>query len=290
MGVPGIAGPQGPAGPAGPAGPRGPAGTFAAFSCDFGEAVTGFDDAGQPVCADPDAPRSESDLAVALELELLGSSRLPPVSVIARCTATLGAPPYAIEVDFGDGTVVSDVLSGEDVPHVYEQAGNFAPACTVLDAVGTQIIANGQDVAVEVDEPVLVSLSSRNLGDRTFEFRANVTAGNAPFTYDWLFGDGTSQTAGGELVLKSYAESGSYTVTVEVTDVNGDTGQFSTGVQARCIDGESLGERSCVVTPPAGFEYCNGGIGARPLICSNGSAVAGACTVPELPVPIGTCP
>jgi len=52
-------------------------------------------------------------------------------------------------------------------------------------------------------------------------FEASVNGGEAPFQYHWDLGDGTSAT--GERVEHTYTDAGTYSVTLTVTDANGQT-------------------------------------------------------------------
>jgi len=118
--------------------------------------------------------------------------------------------------DFGDGTQGS----GPIVSHSYPQAGNYEVKLTVTDKDGAQ----GTDTAaVQVREgnrppAAIISGPTSGLVGEALDFSGVNSADEDGriVRYTWDFGDGT--TGGGINVTHSYSPTGSYTVTLTVTD------------------------------------------------------------------------
>jgi len=117
--------------------------------------------------------------------------------------------------DMDDGTTVSDV---QTVVHTHSGPGTYEVRVTITDTRGGQtystitlvVISNSPPV-VEIDTiPVAVK------GD-TLSFDANVSDEDGDtMTFAWDFGDGDTSTW--EAPKHIYAEPGTYTVTLTVTD------------------------------------------------------------------------
>jgi len=122
--------------------------------------------------------------------------------------------------DFGDGTTGT----GVSVQHAYSQDGSYTVTLTVTDddgatdtAEATKTVLNRSPVAsftesahtVDTDETIYFDASASYDPDGTI------------VSYSWDFGDGN--TATGVTVSHAYADDGSYTVTLTVTDNDGAT-------------------------------------------------------------------
>src|SRR5262249_53307952 len=64
-------------------------------------------------------------------------------------------------------------------------------------------------------------------------FQGSASGGSSPYSYAWNFGDGT--TATGQAVSHTYANDGSYTATLKVTDPTGATASSSAAVTVRDV-------------------------------------------------------
>jgi large repetitive protein len=133
--------------------------------------------------------------------------------------------------NFGDG---SEPITGETVSHKFANNGEYTGILTVTDELGAATI---QEFHVKVDNvaPIITSvlgfLSSTqptnhdgNLQLQTGEtatFQGKATdLGNDTLTYTWNFGDGSTPMIG-ESVNHLYANNGTYTATLTVTDGDG---------------------------------------------------------------------
>lgn len=65
--------------------------------------------------------------------------------------------------------------------------------------------------------------------ETTFDASSSTSPNGAILSYEWAFGDG--ETGTGRNVTHTYAEKGTYQVTLLITDSNGDTGAWSDAVQ-----------------------------------------------------------
>lgn len=120
--------------------------------------------------------------------------------------------------DFGDGTSGSGALT----THQYRTVATFAATLTVTDARGaTATKTTGIVVAVGAPPTTVdFTMSPANPGvNQTIFFNASASraaTGRTLVKYDWDFGKGT--TGSGVTVTKTYAEPGTYTITLKVTD------------------------------------------------------------------------
>lgn len=122
------------------------------------------------------------------------------------------------EWDFGDG----NTTTGTNPSHTYTTGGTFnvqmvavnPNACKTRDTVNLQVIVDTNSIKADFDYSKTDSCTS---------FATNFTNtskyGNNPnnATFQWIFGDGSSFT-GANPTTHTYADSGTYTVTLIMTD------------------------------------------------------------------------
>jgi len=130
--------------------------------------------------------------------------------------------------DFGDSTTGT----GRVVTHVFGAAGTYTVTLTAIDAVGTSSTPVTRSVTVaSTTIPTGVSVTaspSTPIAKQAATFTAVATA--APnhhiVSYQFIWGDGDSNTTSSNVIQHAYSQSGSYMITLTVRD---DLGQSSTG-------------------------------------------------------------
>jgi PKD repeat protein len=134
--------------------------------------------------------------------------------------------------DFGDGTTGG----GVDVTHSYSAAGSYQVTLTVTDDGG---LSDSAAQSVQVDLPgtnlpptAVISGPAGGLVGETLSFSGSGSSDSDGriVSYAWDLGDGITG-GGGITVTHSYSATGSYTVTLAVTDNGGLTGQATHVVQ-----------------------------------------------------------
>jgi len=105
---------------------------------------------------------------------------------------------------------------------------------------------------ISTDPPVTNGTVSVGVGeDVEFDGSASEARGDATIDeYDWDFGDGNDDT--GETVTHSYDETGTYTVTLEVTDSNGATGEATVTVEVTDLSASFTMDPNPVTLDPGG--------------------------------------
>ncbi len=129
-------------------------------------------------------------------------------------TDNVGIESY--EWAFGDGTNAT----GETVTHSYDAAGTYTVTLTVTDAAGYTDTAT-VEVSVD-DEPPVAEAGADQVVQPGVEVTVDAVDSTDNYgvaSYEWAFGDGT--TATGATASHAYADNGTYTVTLTVTDYAG---------------------------------------------------------------------
>ncbi len=161
----------------------------------------------------------EVDTVPTVEFDPASISGYEGMQLQLNFTGTTGNWPATFEWVFGDGTANSTY---RDPLHTYQSNGTYTANLTVRDRNGD---TGTGSLTVTVQNVVPVADFDFN-GDYLFinesmRFFFNGTLGNDPGTYSWDFGDGSSLETG-RYLDKTYSQAGYFTVTMNVTDVDGD--------------------------------------------------------------------
>jgi PKD repeat protein len=134
-------------------------------------------------------------------------------------TVSGGTGTMAENWSFGDGTEAV----GTNVTHAWTRAGTFTATVQCVDALG--VTANAS-VHVTVHPSLAATFASGNISSASpatvgasVTFTSTVSGGTPPYSVVWAFGDGSM--ASGLTVEHGYATTGTFTVTVTLTDAVG---------------------------------------------------------------------
>ncbi|TMC83224.1 MAG: PKD domain-containing protein, partial [Chloroflexi bacterium] len=155
-----------------------------------------------------------SGVALSASANASPTSGVAPLTVGFTGSASGGTAPYTYSWNFGDGSTVS----GQNPSHAYSSGGTFTAKLTVTDGASHTATANAPAVTVTT-VPLTVTAGGNPLaGDapRPVVFSSSVSGGVAPYSYGWVFGDGSSGT--GAAPSHTYSAAGTYTATLTVTD------------------------------------------------------------------------
>ncbi|MHA1681184.1 MAG: PKD domain-containing protein [Promethearchaeota archaeon] len=135
---------------------------------------------------------------------------------------TAGNLPASFNWNFGDGTGNSSL---QDPAHTYSSPGNYTVTVTVTDnddQSSTISYVDYIDVIADIAPFASFLVNSTNIQvDNWVQFTFNGTQGNDPAMFEWDFGDGSANST--EInPTHQYTTPGNYTVTLSVTDNDGD--------------------------------------------------------------------
>ena len=150
----------------------------------------------------------------------------PPLSVALNGKITGGTSPYNTTWNFGDGTPAAYKVN---VTHVFQASGTYSAQLSVVDAKGQTAKASAT-VTVGSTQPLTATISvtpRAGVAPLVPQLSASATGGSAPYTFAWKFGDGS--TGAGANPLHVFSGTGSFGVSVTVTDA---TGKNNTAVAA----------------------------------------------------------
>ncbi len=142
------------------------------------------------------------------------TSGVAPLAVAFTGKASGGSPPYTWDWKFGDGTAHKTV---QNPSHTYQSAGTFQPVLTVTDSAGAQ--SQDKSLSITVSGTLAVVAAGTPLTGNAplaVAFTATGSGGTPPYTYAWDFGDQT--TGSGQTVSHTYAQAGTFHVTLTLTD------------------------------------------------------------------------
>src|SRR5207249_3844614 len=174
-----------------------------------------------------------------------------------------GTQPYSYSWSFGDGSIGT----GSTVADAYSSVGTFTVILTVTDSGSPQQASTSQQSLTVVNPrpPLTASFryspSSPQTG-QTITFTASASGGTPAYVFNWSFGDGSVAT--GNPSLHTYTSSGSYNVTVTVTDANGSVSYSSQAIRVAALPTVSFtyGPMSPETSSPVTFNArTTGGVG-----------------------------
>ncbi len=195
-----------------------------------------------------------------------------------------GTGPYSWFWTFGDGS--TSTLASPS--HAYATPGSYLVSVTVTDAVGSS--TSGSSSLTVVALPTVSPAASPTTTDVGLgvTFASGLAGGVGPFTYAWNFGDATTSTAASP--THAYAASGSYTVSLVVTD---SLGQGTTGTLAVLVNAlPSVAPTATPGTTDVGMtvsfaSFASGGTGALTYAWEFGDGTTSALGDPTHPYIIG---
>ncbi|MDP9462322.1 MAG: PKD domain-containing protein, partial [Thermoproteota archaeon] len=106
-----------------------------------------------------------------------------------------------------------------------------SPPTTITEPLTAEIISNG----------------TQGVAPATFEFQANITGGTEPYTYVWNFDD-DSEESDEQNVVHTFEESGTYNVTLSVTDSEDQTASDNIEITVEEAATEEGGEEAATTT------------------------------------------
>jgi len=151
-----------------------------------------------------------------------------PLNIYFDATNSTGVD-LSFQWDFGDGNTSQD----PQPENSYAQLGTYTVRLTVTDVAG-QTSTTTQQVVVRVTPPTASFTSSQYSYDPYFTmacytFDASASTGYN-VTYNWDFGDGNTESDSYSQTSHCYYSSGSYTVTLTVTDAVGQSKSTSQNI------------------------------------------------------------
>jgi PKD repeat protein len=149
--------------------------------------------------------------------------------------------------DFGDG----NSAVGVNPSHSYSAAGQYSILLIVTDndgAAGDSFqVVDVVSAGVSNNPPAASFTSACTDLNCNFDASGSSDSDGTIVSYDWTFGDGQFGT--GQFVNHVYAASGSYFVTIDVTDnigaASSSTQNISVSGGAVAVDGQSLYQQKC---------------------------------------------
>jgi PKD repeat protein len=168
--------------------------------------------------------------------------------------ATGGTPPYTYNWELGDDTTSNT----QNPTHIYSEAGTFTATLTVTDNIGTIATDTTEVIVHEIGDLVVNIIVDKNtVINLETSFTSSVIGGTQPYTFEWDFGDGAISTE--ENPTHTYKETGTYTVTLKVTDSENVKASSSTDITVEESDSDIIS---------AEIKQVNGGFGIKAIIAA----------------------
>jgi len=165
-------------------------------------------------------------------------------------TGSEGNPPATYLWDFGDGSTSTE----QNPIHYYNLTGDHTVNLTVTDNDGdqdTEIKNNFISIVDDLLPNADFSASNTNVEvGEIVVFTFTGSLGNTPTTYLWDFGDGS--TSPGQNPSHQYTTAGNYTVSLTITDANGD---YDTSIKVDHINVEEIPQPDTSEDIIPGYNY-----------------------------------
>lgn len=140
------------------------------------------------------------------------------VSKSIQLTDISGYKPSSWYWEFGDGSTSVE----QNPTHSYEAAGNYPISLTVTNSFGSDKITKEDYIEViPGQKPMAGFYINYNLAAFGEELVFTDTSLNDVLTWSWDFGDGNSSNE--QNPTHAYADTGAYTITLLVKNINGET-------------------------------------------------------------------
>jgi hypothetical protein len=167
---------------------------------------------------------------------------LPAIFTIVVGTLPTGDVVRNVHVDWGDSSTqdLGAISGSTSVSHVYLNAGSYAVSAVLTDTAGnSSSVATAVAVVATASPTIIITPPSVPAAvtlpfSATFTIQVTVPSGVGVTDALMNFGDGNSQDLGGlngtTTVAHSYSSTGTFTVTLKVTDTLGRTTTGSTTI------------------------------------------------------------
>jgi PKD repeat protein len=156
---------------------------------------------------------------------------LPPVSNFSA-TPTSGTAPLTVRFSdastntptiwnwsFGDGSLVN--ASVQNPIHTYANAGTFTVSLNATNAGGSNTSTRTNYITVIVPAPVANFSATPTSGTSPLTVRFSDASINNPIAWNWNFGDGSTVNATVQNPVHTYANAGTFTVSLNATNAGG---------------------------------------------------------------------